>query len=51
MKILCDLGKNIFPVNSKKERKDDEKFGLDILFDKCYEIFKSEIIPYDIVSE
>ena len=48
---FCDLGKIVFPVNSKKERKNDEEFGLDILFDKCYEIFKSEIIPYDIVSE
>ena len=47
----CDLMKYIFPVNSKKEKKEDEEFGLDTLFEKCYELFKDEKIPYEILSE
>ena len=41
----------IFPVNSKKEKKEDEEFGLDTLFEKCYKLFKNEKIPYHILSE
>ena len=48
---FCDLMKSVFPVNSKKEKKDDEEFGLDTLFDKCYETFKNERIPYEILLE
>ena len=47
----CDLMKYIFPVNSKKEKKEDEEFGLDTLFEKCYELFKDEKIPYEILLE
>ncbi len=50
-KDYCDLMKCIFPINSKKEKKGDEEFGLDILFEKCYEIFKKEEIPYEILLE
>ena len=48
---FCDLMKSIFPINSKKERKEDEEFGLDTLFEKCYDTFKNEAIPYDVLSE
>ena len=47
----CDLMKYIFPVNSKKEKKDDEEFGLDILFGKCYDLFKKEKIPKEVLLE
>ena len=47
----CHLMDCIFPVNSKKEKKEDEEFGLDTLFEKCYELFKNEKIPYDILLE
>ena len=47
----CDLMKYIFPVNSKKEKKDDEEFGLDILFAKCYDLFRKEKIPYEVLLE
>lgn len=46
-KNFSNLLNNIFPVNLKKE---DEKFGLDILFDKCYECFNKEKIPLQILS-
>jgi len=45
----CDLMKSIFPVNSKKEKKEDEEFGLDTLLEKCYEIFKNEKFSYEIL--
>lgn len=48
---FSDLMMSIFPINSKKERKDDEEFGLDILFEKCYDNFKNEIIPFQILFE
>ena len=41
----------IFPVNSKKEKKEDEEFGLDTLFEKWYKLFKNEKIPYHILLE
>ena len=41
---------HFFPVNLKKEKKEDEEFGLDILFDKCYECFNKEKIPLQILS-
>ena len=47
----CDLMKSIFPVNSKKEKKEDEEFGLDTLLEKCYDIFKNEKLPYEILLE
>ena len=47
----CDLMKYIFPVNSKKEKKDDEEFGLDILFAKCYDLFRKEKIPCEVLLE
>ena len=47
----CNLMEYIFPINSKKERKEDEEFELDTLFEKCYELFKNEKIPYNILSE
>ena len=47
----CDLEKNyIFPINCKKEKKNDEEFGLDRLFLKAYEIFEKEKIPLDIIE-
>ena len=47
----CDLEKNyIFPINCKKEKKNDEEFGLDRLFLKAYEIFEKEKIPLDILG-
>ena len=48
---FCDLMKSIIPINSKKEKKDNEEFGLDTLFEKCYDLFKNEKIPYDILLE
>ena len=48
---FCNLMDCIFPVNSKKEKKEDEEFGLDTLFEKCYSLFKNEKIPYHILSE
>ena len=47
----CDLLNCIFPVNSKKENNKDEEFGLDTLFEKCYELFRNEKIPYEILLE
>lgn len=49
-KNFSNLLNNIFPVNLKKEKKEDEEFGLDILFDKCYECFNKEKIPHQILS-
>ena len=47
---FCDLAENyIFPINCKKEKKNDEEFGLDRLFLKSYEIFEKEKIPIDIL--
>ena len=46
-----DLMKSIFPINSKKEKKEDEEFGLDTLFEKCYDIFKDEEIPLSVLLE
>ena len=44
----CDLEKNyIFSINCKKEKNNEEEFGLDRLFLKAYEIFKKETIPLD----
>ena len=48
---FCDLAENyIFPINCKKEKKNDEEFGLDRLFLKAYEIFEKEKIPLDIIE-
>jgi small GTP-binding protein len=47
---FCDLEKNyIFSVNCKKEKENEEEFGIDCLFLKAYEIFKKEIIPLDLI--
>ncbi len=48
----CDLEKNyIFPVNCKKDKEDEEEFGLDRLFLKAYQIFEKELIPLDIIMK
>ena len=48
----CDLEKNyIFPVNCKKEKEEEEEFGLDRLFLKAYQIFKKELIPLNIIMK
>ena len=47
---FCDLENNyIFSVNCKKEKENEEEFGIDCLFLKAYEIFKKEIIPLDLI--
>ncbi len=48
---FCDLENNyIFSINCKKEKKEEEEFGLNRLFVKAYQILEKEIIPFEILE-